>query len=696
VRVITSIDQISQKEHISWLDSCYSVDVETEGLSYGTDDLLGVALYIANTNESYYLVRKHVLDDGETIQRYLSDADLHLLLSPVMAQTEIVACLHNAKFDLHFFKRFHLPLASHVFDTLLAAQLLDENRSNSLKSLNTLVDIPHEKYHELEEYDHFPKGSPLRVPLQPFAEYAMRDVIITYKLYELFSSALAKESHGGKSLQDVFNSIWMPMVQVLQEMEAHGFVVNVEKAKKLREHYVAEMEKHAEIVQRSGITYLLKKLEASHDIPGYYLKIVKDEDTIYYNESGNAVIDLYGMQTPVIYPTERSKPRHIEFNVGSSKQLSDLVFDDLQLPSHALAMKMTPGGELSADVDNLKMIRHYLGADCPQYIHSLLEWRKAAKLVTTYLDRFVDDSDEEGALHCFFNMAINDNDAGGTATGRLSSSQPNLQQVPSRGQIGDEVRELFEARPGYTLVVADYSNMETVLIAHYSNDPVLKKAFDEGLDVHAVTASTQHNIKYEDFVQRYKDGDAEADAQRRVAKTILFGTAYGMGANKLQRLLLVQNEQEFSLDFVRESLTSFNETYQGVTDFKKEVHKVLRKRGWVRTLRGRVRRLPLAFSQDSYKRSRAERQSVNAIIQGSCAEILFEAMIAIQAVFKSMGGSLVASVHDELIAEVPEQHAELACVIMSTLMVGIVNPELRVKLTAEAHHGKNWLLAKKG
>lgn len=700
MKLVTSLDQISREEQLSWLGHDYAIDVETEGLRYVSHKLIGVALYV--NNQAYYFVITHTADDGESLVDYLTIDEVRLLIGPVIGQREVIAVLHHEKFDTHFFNRYRMPIVSRKFDTLLAAQLLDENRSNSLKALNSLVDIPHVKYSELEQFPQYPKGSPFRVPLEPFAEYAMKDAIITYKLMELFRVQLAKDQWKGRSLQDVFNEVWMPMSQVLQEMESRGFLVDLEETQRLRNVYGERIEELETIVEKAGMARLLDKYNAGEDLPKYYLKMLDEDDETYQDDEGNWWLDQKGLKTPVIQPTPRSNPRKLVFNLGSSKQMNDLVYSDVDLPAQAWKLiKTTPSGGESVDVENLTIMKYYLGDQTPEYIIALLEWRKAIKFVTTYLDKFLNEVEEDGAIHCFFNMAEKDDGAGGTATGRLSSSNPNLQQIPSRGEIGDQARSLFKARPGHKLVVADYSNMEMVVAAHYSKDAKLSAAFTEGLDVHAMTAAGQHNIDYDEFVKAYKEeaklgASGPYDRMRRVGKTTNFGSMYGIGGYKFQRMILVQNSQEFTIDESYDLLKSFNETYAGLTAWKERVMNRVRDLGFVVTIGGRKRRLPKVFSPNPKERGRAERQAVNAIIQGACADILFEAMILIQATFKALGGGLIASVHDELIGEVPEENAEIAANLMGSLMVDLINPKLCVRLSADAHFGDSWLDAKKG
>lgn len=689
MQIVTKLSQVSREEQESWLGYPYAIDVETTGLDFVGDELIGVALHVIG--KSYYFVLKHTADDGITINDYLSLHHLRMLLTPVMTQGEQVSCLHNSKYDLHFFTRYDMPLVSRNYDTLIAAQLLDENRSNGLKSLTHLVDVEHTKYEEFVKWTNFPKGCPLNVPLEPFAEYAMKDVIVTFKLWQLFRNQMAKEVYqGGRSLQFVFNNIWMPMIPVLQKMEARGFKIDRPYVQGLYDEYSKKVEGYAKQVRIEGLNMLARRAHDPESLPQYYWDKVRDEDEVYEDVDGVSVVDVEGVQLPVWQPTPRSMLRKLDFNLASNKQLMDLVYEHpLDLPEH-VTLKLTKGGDDSVDVDNLTVIKHYLGDDTPTYIQAVLDWRKAEKFLNTYLSKFLLNADTNDRLHGMFNMAVSDHGRGGTHTGRLSSSQPNLQQIPSRQLIGEQARRAFITDENMQLIVADYSNMETVLMAHYSEDPMLLTAFAEGLDVHSLTASAQHNIPYDKFLEEYKNDNPQYDQWRRTAKTILFGTAYGMGPKKLQLKLLVDNGQEYEYHEVYEMLKSFDRTYEGLTKWKKDVIMYTRKTGYVLTMYGRKRRLPLAMHPEPKIRGRAERQAVNAIIQGTCADILFEAMPPIQAAFEGLGGGLIAAVHDELIGEVETKYADVAAKIMSTMMVDLVNPRLKCKLKAEAGIGTTW------
>jgi len=690
VRLITSLEQVSKEEQLSWLGHTYAFDVETEGLAYKTDKLIGIALYV--NNMSYYFVLQHSTGKGQEVKEYLTIREVHLLLDPVMSQSEEIVLMHNGKFDLHYVSRYGFPLRSKLFDTLIAAQLLDENRKNGLKSLAHLVDEQHAKYETMAEYHQFDKKSAYAVPLDKFAEYAAADVVVTFKLYEKFRKQLAMDGFRGITMQDVFTDLWMPLVPVLQEIEERGFRVNLDKIQELRKEYFEQTQRYQYDIEVAGFNMLINKYHVD-EIPDLYWKIVPEHDIIETDSEGRYIMQC-GVRTPVKQPTERSKPRKLVFNVGSPAQVNDLIFYNLELPEE-FEMKYTPSGSPSADADNLQAIRYFLGEETPEHINTLLEWRLTSKFLTTYLEPML-EKNVNGRMHAFFNMAAPDAGKGGTTTGRLSSNAPNLQNIPSRGEIGEIARHLFIPSEGMKLIVADYSSMESVVFAHYSGDAALTSIFEKGLDMHSVTASGVYNIPYDDFVEKYKSGDPEFDKMRRLAKTLFFASGYGVGPKKLQRLMLTQNKVNLPLEEVRQMLDNFYTTYSGLTAWKQQVMEYATKNGFVVSLMGRKRRLPGAASRDRMEKSYAQRQAVSFVVQGSCADIMYRSMEIAQPVFKSLGGGLLASVHDEIIGEVPEKYATTAARMLEVAMTEHINPILKVPLSVEAGIGDTWATAKGG
>ena len=415
-------------------------------------------------------------------------------------------------------------------------------------------------------------------------------------------------------------------------------------------------------------------------------------DVEYLGEVLDSGFHVWDTELPLCrLPRANTLVRVPWFNPGSVQQLRSLLFE-----WHAIRVRtdidlnLNAKGEISADKDTLKVLAHELGEAAPAVLNDILEYRKCSKLVSTYLKPFINlaDKDDHNCLRTNFNQTI-------AKTGRLSSSNPiNLQNIPSRGPEGKACRSMFVARSGHLLVVADYNMMELRMAAHFSRDPEMMRAFREGLDLHTLTAASQTGWTYELAAQLLEEGDPEMKGARQIGKTSNFGLLYGMGPKKFQRFLLVQNGTKVTYDQAWNLIETFNDTYSGVTKWKRQVERFAQQHQYVTTLRGRKRRLPDIRSDDMAKVRTAQRQAVNAVVQGSCADIICEAIPAIQQAMKEFGGSLLLQVHDELVAEVPEEYAEAAARIMERLMVERVNQELRVPLTCEAGIGESWASAK--
>lgn len=678
----------------------FAADVETSGLSFRKDRLLGIALAF-ESGFSYYIVLEHTLPtwDGTTyVEKFIDSAELAYHLTPFFSQPDVVMVFHNAKFDLHFLHANGLFVQGRLFDTLLAAQLLDENRPNGLKDLAAGMDFKYEKYTNLGAYPGYSSKEILGVPLPVAAAYAMNDVDATWMLYERFREELANEE-----MQGVFNKTWMPLLPVLQQMEARGIALDLEKVRVIRGEYVQQSTELEKKIRALATHYILEHYEPNQ-LPKYYLKEMATEDDLnnaYTRDDGVLVTERDGIQHPIIThemigKTKTFRPRIVSFNTGSSTQMQELIYtwSGVELPTE-IDLKLNKTG-YSCDKDNIETIIFYAKEDAPEFLRWVLDWRKASKFITTYLDRFLADADpnDHNSISTSFNQAVGETGRGGTTTGRLSSSQPNLQNIPSRGIVGKEARSMFVSRPGHKLIVADYSQMELRMLAHYSLDPVLLQAFAEGRDMHIVTATAPARMSYEELKEKYDAGDPWAKEMRAVGKTMNFALNYGMGAVKFRRFLLVMNKYEVTEAEAAEWIREYNKTYEATTKWKERVKVFVGNHGYVKTIRGRKRRLPGVYSYDKGTREYAKRQGVNAVIQGSCGDVICEAMIPIQAFLLSIGGSLLLQVHDELVAEVPEQHAELAARVMERLMVDFINPILKCPMSADAHIGDNWSEAK--
>lgn len=700
-------------EKLQWVVNTYvgqpfSFDIETAGLDYREHDMIGLALYFGE--DAFYIVLSHTVPEDHAYPRCTFIPSQHFCqtIQPLFNQ-DVLMIAHNSKFELGFFDHYGISLTGRLADTLLMAQLLDENRENNLKSLAAnLLNMEYAKYQTLVEYPGFGKHEILGVPLIRAANYAMKDVEATWKLYQLFAPQLASDHFRGKTLLDVHNDLWVPLTIVLQKMEKRGIAMNMDAVFAAKEKYTAVAKEHEEKVVRAGLQMIADKYRPHkgepYEIPNIYLKPASDEELeeAYTDDDDQTWVEKGGVKLPVVTynmigKTKAYRPRIPVFNTGSPLQLSELVFEysGVNLPS-SIRLKTRKDGVYSADHDNLETLLFYADGDTPEYLQDVLAWRKAEKFVGTYLNRFISDCDPDDhyALHGQFHIAASEAGSGGTATGRLSSSQPNMQNMAARGEIGKETRSMFVARPGYKLLVADLAQAEIRVLAHYSQDEALLQAFKQGQDLHSLTAAMLADQTYEQFLERLEGGDPTAKDERHLGKTVNFSCQYKIGAKKLQRFILVNNKRFFTIEETQSIIDRYDSGYIGATRFKEDVCRFVRANGYVRTISGRRRRLPEAFSSDKWKRMRAERQGINSIIQGSVGDIMGEAMILIQPELEKIDGTLLLQVHDELVSEVPTAFAERGKALIEELMVRDANKILRCQLEAECGIGDNWYEAK--
>ncbi len=350
------------------------------------------------------------------------------------------------------------------------------------------------------------------------------------------------------------------------------------------------------------------------------------------------------------------------FNIRSAQQLGDLLFNRLGLKPKG----KTKGGQVSTSQAVLEKL-----AGEHEVIDLILEYRTLEKLRSTYLEPMPRMADEHGRIHTTFNQLA-------TATGRLSSSNPNLQNIPVRGKFGSRMRACFTARAGCKLVSADYSQIELRVLAHCSQDPTLLEAFRNDQDIHSRTASVLFDT----------DAAAVTPDQRRNAKTINFGLVYGMGPQKLAQ------ELKISLNEAKEFIERYFSRLQRLKAFYEQVEHDAREHGYVSTLIGRRRNVPDIQSGNNQLQSQARRQAINTVIQGSAADIIKIAMLrtAQDAELKTLKARLVLQVHDELLLEVPAEQAEAAAQRLSAIMSGVEpgGRALDVPLKVDYGIGDGW------
>ena len=352
-----------------------------------------------------------------------------------------------------------------------------------------------------------------------------------------------------------------------------------------------------------------------------------------------------------------------DFNLNSTQQLSKALFETLHLSPPDSSNK-TKAGSYSTAADVLELMK-----DMHPVVNLLLEYREISKLVSTYLDALPRQvNPKTGRVHTSFNQT-------GSVTGRLASSDPNLQNIPTRTELGHKVREGFVAEPGKVLLSVDYSQIELRIAAHMANDESMLAAFRNGQDIHATTAAAIFNVPLD---QVTKD-------QRRHAKAINFGLIYGMGVfGLMQGTGLTRSEAE---NFIKEYFTDF----PGVKNYLDNIRKVAAEQGYVETMLGRKRYFPeLKQAANQQVRARAEREAINSPIQGSAADIMKLAMLKLPDALKKAGlkSQILLQVHDELVLECPEKELEETAKVTQEVMKGAY--KLSIPLETDAAVGKNW------
>jgi DNA polymerase-1 len=352
-----------------------------------------------------------------------------------------------------------------------------------------------------------------------------------------------------------------------------------------------------------------------------------------------------------------------DFNINSTPQLRTILFDKLQLP----VLKRTKTGP-STDFEVLEQLAA-LGHDVPRL---LIEYREISKLKSTYVDALPGYiSPATGRIHTSFNQA-------GASTGRLSSSDPNLQNIPIRSARGEAVRRAFVAPPGALLLTADYSQIELRLLAHLSGDPAFVEAFAGGGDIHRQTAALIFDVA---------EGDVTGDMRAR-AKTINFATIYGQGSFSLSRQLGITQDE------AKRFIAQYFERFAGVRAWLDRTIEEARERGYVETLFGRRRFIPEIRDRNFNIRAFAERTATNSPLQGSAADLIKIAMLRLHHALRQRGlrAGMVLQVHDELVLEVPEAEREAAQILVKREMEGAAS--LRVPLVVTLGMGTNWVDAK--
>ena len=520
------------------------------------------------------------------------------LLRPWLQRADCRKVGENVKLDAHVLANHGVRLAGCVHDTLLESYVLEVHERHDLGSL-----AQRHCGWATAAYDEVAGKGVGRIPFSSVeiaraADYAAERVDCALALHELLSARIGKDD----KLAFVYGNIEMPVLPVLFRMERNGVLLDV------------------------------PRLEAqSHELGKEMLAIEQRA----YEAAGQP------------------------FNLGSPKQIQEILFDRLKLP----VKKKTPSGQPSTDEDSLAELA--LDHPLPKLI---LDHRALSKLKSTYTDKLPKSVHPgTGRVHTTYSQTT-------AVTGRLSSNEPNLQNIPIRTAAGRRIRECFIAPPGSSIVSADYSQIELRIMAHLSGDENLRRAFGEELDVHRATAAEVFGL----------DLNQVGENERRVAKVINFGLIYGMSSfGVAQNLGIERGTAQTYID-------SYFARYPGVKRYMDETRRRARETGYVETVFGRRLWLPELKSGAPVRRQAAERAAINAPMQGTAADLIKLAMIAVQGWLdtSAMHTKLIMQVHDELVLEVPD--AELATVKLQVRELMQSVARLEVPLIADVGVGRNW------
>ena len=522
------------------------------------------------------------------------EGDWQALLTALFSG-DIKKAAHNVKDLMAALLAQGLPIEGFVFDTALAAYLLDATAgSYDLQRLFVA---------------YYNEELPRPVHLEPDAFSMLGDHAAAAAALLSYTAAVAalRETLAPKlrelDLEPLYYDVELPLCAVLARMEQRGFLIDR-----------AALAQFGETLQTS-ITQLEQQIYAAAGAP---------------------------------------------FNINSPKQLGKVLFEDMQLPH---GKKTKTGWSTNADVlDKLRGV---------PIVADVLQYRQYAKLKSTYADGLLKAVSPDGRIRTSFQMTV-------TATGRLSSTEPNLQNIPTRTELGSQMRRMFVAAPGNVLVDADYSQIELRLLAHISGDEAMCRAFRSGEDFHTLTAARVFHVEPQDVTPE----------MRRRAKAVNFGVVYGISPFSLSQDIGVTVAE------AKEYMERYFQTYTGVRAYMDRIVEQARADGYVETLMHRRRALPELKSSNHNLRAFGERVALNMPIQGTAADLMKLAMVRVERRLADEGlaAQLIMQVHDELIVECPEDEAARVQALLEEEMSGVMT--LAVPLPAEAHCGKNWLTAK--
>lgn len=611
----TVLDEPAFDSLVTLLESAphFVIDTETTSVYWRQAELVGLS-FAVKAHEAYYVPLTHSLEGDELITKQL-DRDMVLTrLKPILENPNIGKIGQHLKYDAHILSFYGIDLLGSIhdkpnnwaMDTMLASYVI-----NAAATRHGMDDLARHYLHTqtISFEDVAGKGAKQvcfdQVAIDLASDYACEDADITYQLFDLFSEKLAADENNAKLLHE----LEIPTAEILCQMEANGI-----------------------LIKRPFLNELSKRF---------------DEEIIALEKRAYEVAGE-------------------EFNLGSPKQLGEMLFEKLGVPGG----KKTKSGQYSTGEAVLSKINHPL-------VEIVLEYRGLSKLKSTYTDALDNVADSEtDRVHTSYHQAL-------TSTGRLSSTDPNLQNIPIRTATGRLIRQAFIAPEGRVILAADYSQIELRLMAHFSGDENLTRAFNEGLDIHTATAAEVLG----------KAVEAVSATERRNAKAINFGLLYGMSAFGLAKQL------QMSRGEAQDYIDMYFERYPSVKDYMINTRASAYEKGYVETILGRKLYTPDINHSNRMVKQGAERAAINAPLQGSAADLIKLAMIAVDKVLPKEHAKMLLQVHDELVFEVDSDKVDnirqlitdaMQDVLITTAVAKGWNVDFAVPLLVETDIGSNW------
>jgi DNA polymerase I len=603
---VTSLRALKDWAAAAYEKGYIALDTETDSLDSMSANLVGVSLALS-PGKACYIPLQHKasgggLFGGELVEGQIPLADAIAVLKPLLEDPSILKIGQNLKYDIEVLTRHGIAVTP-IDDTMLISYVLESGDVGH--GMDELAKR-HLNHTCIAFKDVAGSGKSMitfdRVPIADATRYAAEDADVTLRLWLLLKPRLASTSK-----RTVYETLERPLVQVLARMEMEGILIDPE---------------------------LLRRL------------------------SNDLATAAAGIETQVY---ELAGER---FNIGSPKQLGDILFGRMALPGG----RKTATGAWSTDSDALED----LAAQGIDLARRVLDWRQLSKLRSTYTDalpNFINP--ETKRVHTSYSLAA-------TSTGRLASTEPNLQNIPVRTEEGRKIRTAFIAPEGSKLISADYSQIELRVVAHVADIPQLRQAFAEGQDIHAMTASEMFGVPVEGM-----------DPQvRRRAKAINFGIIYGISAFGLANQLGIGREE------AGEYIRTYFKRFPGIRDYMEATKQAARDQGYVETIFGRRMHFPRIKSPNPSERAFLERAAINAPIQGAAADIIRRAMIRMPDALREAGLAtrMLLQVHDELIFECADAEAQKTMDVVKRIMVHAPEPvvKLSVPLQVDARAAQNW------